>query len=527
MERQGTLPAADDGSVAAAITAPAIELPAAQPLARMRESVAARQELWMLGAITALAAALRFAGLGAQSYGEDEAAAVAYTHLLIGEFTRMFVHGEGNPPVYFAVARLWSKVFGTGEFGFRSLSAIAGIATVPLTYAAAARVSRRAALVAAAFVAVNPFLVWYSQEARPYALLLALLVASLVCAQRAIAGDRRWLAGWAATSALAIGTHFFALLYVAATAAWLLARRRDRSLLVAFAPVAIVSGACIAMAWAGRTSVSWVHNHGPLSTRLFDVPVQFLTGLVLVPWRTSADTAVRFLVLAALACAGFAVVFLFTRGRPRRAATGFAALAALTIVPTALIGAFDARADYLMPRYLIGALVPLLIVLAIGFTAPRLRAAGIVAAAAFAALMLSMTVSIAARPQLQRYPWREIAHYLGPAAGGRVVVAGDLFQAQPLAYYLPHVAAAVYPPLPDFTTASVRRLVLIDRTGRFRPPASSPVPGFRETVRRTIGPYLIVAYAASRPTVVDATSVMAAAAQSFGGVKPEFRLLQR
>ena len=77
---------------------------------------------------------------------------------------------------------LGARSSGSARSGLRSLSALAGTATIPVAYGAGAvLVSRRAGLVAAALVATNPFLVWYSQEARSYAL-LALLGAATVLA---------------------------------------------------------------------------------------------------------------------------------------------------------------------------------------------------------------------------------------------------------------------------------------------------------------------------------------------------------
>src|SRR5205085_510379 len=71
----------------------------------------------------------------------------------------------------------WAKLFGTGESGLRALSALFGTLTVPVAYAIARDVaSRKAGLIAAALVAASPWMIWYSQEARAYAL-VALLVA--------------------------------------------------------------------------------------------------------------------------------------------------------------------------------------------------------------------------------------------------------------------------------------------------------------------------------------------------------------
>ena len=75
---------------------------------------------------------------------------------------------ESAPPLYYALAWVWTQLTGTGEFGLRSLSALAGVATVPVAYLLGAELrGRRAGIVAAALVAVNPMLLWYSQEAAP------------------------------------------------------------------------------------------------------------------------------------------------------------------------------------------------------------------------------------------------------------------------------------------------------------------------------------------------------------------------
>ena len=80
---------------------------------------------------------------------------------------------ESAPPLYYALAWLWTQVAGTGEFGLRSLSAAGrgrdGPGRLPARRASCAAAAP--AIFAAALVAVNPMLLWYSQEARAYALL--------------------------------------------------------------------------------------------------------------------------------------------------------------------------------------------------------------------------------------------------------------------------------------------------------------------------------------------------------------------
>ena len=99
---------------------------------------------------------------------------------------------ESNPPLYYVLAWGWAKAFGTGEVGLRSLSALFGAATVPLAYCIGAELAnRRAGLIAAALVAVSPMLIWYSQEARSYALLVFFCAASLLFFARALRTAQR------------------------------------------------------------------------------------------------------------------------------------------------------------------------------------------------------------------------------------------------------------------------------------------------------------------------------------------------
>jgi uncharacterized membrane protein len=70
-------------------------------------------------------------------------------------------------------------------------------------------------------------LIWYSQEARAYALFVLLTALSLLYFVRALdRGTRRDFVLWGAFSALALATHYFAAFLIAAEALWLLHRRR-------------------------------------------------------------------------------------------------------------------------------------------------------------------------------------------------------------------------------------------------------------------------------------------------------------
>ena len=148
--------------------------------------------------------------------------------------------------------RVWSRLFGTGEAGLRSLSALFGIATVFVAYLAGARLfSRAAGLVVAALTAVSPFMVWYSQEARSYALFM-LLAALSIYFYACLRDDARpaVVVAWGAVCAAAIWTHYFAIYVVAMEALLLivLVPRVRRAVAAALLAVVVVSVPVAALA---------------------------------------------------------------------------------------------------------------------------------------------------------------------------------------------------------------------------------------------------------------------------------------
>ncbi len=193
-----------------------------------RIAIATPPIFWLL---VGIAAAARFATLDLQSYWEDEVITAAFViQPGAGETLSAVADHESNPPLYYVTAWLWSQPFGTGEVGLRSLSALFGTLTVPVAWMIGLHLgSRRTAAIAAALVAANPILVWYSQDARPYALLVLLSALSFLFFLRSRSDPTTGnYAGWAVASGLALATHYFAAFLIAAEAAVLLARGSRR-----------------------------------------------------------------------------------------------------------------------------------------------------------------------------------------------------------------------------------------------------------------------------------------------------------
>src|SRR5260221_431406 len=161
--------------------------------------------------------------------GED--APVNLMHKGFGSMLSGVSAGESTPPLYYCLAWVWAKAFGTSEAGLRSLSALIGTATIPLAYAIGRRAAGRLpGLIAAALCAFNPLLVWYSQEARSYALLVFLSGLTLLALLASLQQPTwRRLALWALAAIAALATHYFAGFLVGGEALWLLWRTEARA----------------------------------------------------------------------------------------------------------------------------------------------------------------------------------------------------------------------------------------------------------------------------------------------------------
>jgi 4-amino-4-deoxy-L-arabinose transferase-like glycosyltransferase len=392
---------------------------------------------WIVAGLTALGAALRFATLGLQSYHHDEV--VTASRILDGDFWHAMDavgYSESAPPLYYAIAWLWTQVTGVGEWGLRSVSALAGVAIVPVAYLLGAELrSRRAGIVAAALVATNPMLLWYSQEARGYALFALLTSVALLYFVRALDGGRRRdFIGWGIASALALATHYFAFFPIAAEGIWLL-RRHGRASIPGLR-IAVIAGLLLAPLAIHQMSsghAEWI-GHFSLPQRIVRTWVTFAAGetgdVIAEPVRPWLGLAPLVLMLAALG-------LLVARGdgRDRRAGGVVLAIAAATLAMPLALALVSPPNDYVLARNLMPALLPLLAAVAIGVTLREARRLGAVVGAALVAYSLGFCVWASTSPDLQRPDWDGVAAKLGEPVAPRAIVTWTIAGA-PLRDYL-------------------------------------------------------------------------------------------
>jgi hypothetical protein len=139
---------------------------------------------------------------------------------------RSVLLSDTSPPLYYLALSSWTRASGTSDFALHLLSAAFSLATLPLLWLLGCRLSgRREAIIACLLFAVAPVSLYYSVEARMYAMIwfCSALTAwlSLRLHDRGGAGT---LALWVLASAAGMLSHYFFVFVWAACVAWLAVR---------------------------------------------------------------------------------------------------------------------------------------------------------------------------------------------------------------------------------------------------------------------------------------------------------------
>ncbi len=126
--------------------------------------------------ILLLAFWLRVFALSQESYWFDEVHSIQKAQAGGVRAIWEALRGDVHPPFYFWLLSWWLQWFGAGEFGARFLSVLCGVGSIAALYAwgRELHLPRRACLIAIFLLAISPHAIWYSQQARMYALLVFL-----------------------------------------------------------------------------------------------------------------------------------------------------------------------------------------------------------------------------------------------------------------------------------------------------------------------------------------------------------------
>jgi len=303
-------------------------------------------------ALTLVAFMLRAWHLDTQSLWRDEVDVARFAGWPLSQLVRSLTVARHNGPLYYGLMRGWLTLAGHSEFALRFPSLGFSVVVVPLTWQVGAQlVGRRAALLAALLVAISPYLVWYGQDAKMYALVSALTLLAITCLWKALATGRwQWWAGFVAAASLSLYVHMLAALLIPVYAVALpLAYPRFRSrwrgwlislslLIVPYVPMA---------AWQ-LPLVLRAHDTGHPS-----YPLKQIVSLLFNLYARGVAMVDGWVALAAFMfaiLAGVVVTSVRTNGRPVRV-KGFLVL--WLFLPVGLVYLISLRAPVFEPRYLI------------------------------------------------------------------------------------------------------------------------------------------------------------------------------
>lgn len=202
----------------------------------------------------------------------DEALTVNIARLPLGDIGPWLRH-DGHPPLYYWLLHFWMELFGHSDVAVRSLSGVFGVATLPLAWIAGRRLAgRRGAVAALVLMAVSPFAVRYSTEARMYSLVMLLVLAGWLIGQDAVARPAWWrLVAVALVTAALLWSHYWALYLVAVVFAFVVLRAvrehrggdraaRDRTVKVG---AAMVVGGLLFIPWLPEFAYQAAHTGTP------------------------------------------------------------------------------------------------------------------------------------------------------------------------------------------------------------------------------------------------------------------------
>lgn len=433
--------------------------------------------LGLLAALIALGAYLRLTLLKRQSLWFDEADIVVRAQRPWSEVLSTFtVQGE-NGPLYNVLLAAWVRVAGISEIAVRFPSAVAGILALPAVYLLGRRLAGpQAGLIATGLLAISPYHIWYSQEAKMYSIVaLFAIVSTLLLVEALDSGDRKFWVGYVVMTTAMFYTHVASVLVFGAQALFVIATLRSwrwqlRNVVIAGAALTLPYLPIAAWAFkvVGGDVPTW-HGDFSLVEALRRIGIRFTT------FRSTPEVEFRAGWLYLLIATGSAVWLLAS---PRRRKVGLL-LVSLAALPVLGIWVVSLRNSVFSDRYIIGALPAYLLLVAIGLAYLGRGRRSVVPAIALATALVAYTwfpVTDVNRSTIaQKEDWRSAyARVAERAEPDDVFVMHPGYMISTLAYYGQrderlggHPVATIPSFAPDWMTRAVMVDMLRQEFGRF------------------------------------------------------------
>ncbi|HEX6879322.1 MAG TPA: glycosyltransferase family 39 protein [Terriglobales bacterium] len=332
-----------------------IQTPSSSSVSRIR-SVSRDQYRALVALITLVAAFLRFWQLGTRGFMIDEGFSWAIARSTWPDFFYGIATRTADMTLHYFLLHLWSEL-GQSEFALRSISALFGIATIPVVAELGKRLySRNAGLIAASLLTVHIFAIKFSQEIRAYPMVMFFAALGWLQLTRIVRdpSHKNWFY-FSLISLLAIYSHFIAGLNLIAQMATLFFlpvnrvnwRRVFESLGVTF--LGLIPA--LIYTFIHKGDLSWIkHTDKAILTEFFDS----IAGRTFVPIQMYGVWALWGLVVVLFAA------------QWKRQRSGFEVWAASipvtgTALPFILLVTVAAYQPIFVPRYIAYVLLPFLL----------------------------------------------------------------------------------------------------------------------------------------------------------------------
>ncbi len=352
-----------------------------------------------LGAILVLFSGIVLGNMTRWSIWFDEAFSaylVRFSFVDIVKFTAVDVH----PPLYYWLLKVWTSIFGVSELAVRSMSLLFAVVGLVGIYVLIRKLfrSERWALVATFAAALSPMLVRFSDEARMYTLVFAIVIwATYVLVLAIESGARKWWIVYGVLLATGMYTHYFvALAWLAHwgwrwyevrqgrqkafwTPAWLKTHILALGLFLPWLPVAVYQFGTIQAGF-------WIP---PLNAY---TPVDYLSNTLLYREYGAVKGWWAIAFYGAVASAVWAVVHFAKYRQTNREVGGVPLVLSLVIVPPLLlmVASIPPLSSTFIDRYVLYSQVLLSVAVALGLLVLMKRRAKLAGLLALGLLIVSV-----------------------------------------------------------------------------------------------------------------------------------------
>jgi 4-amino-4-deoxy-L-arabinose transferase-like glycosyltransferase len=406
------------------------------------------RDLILLVLITGLALALRLIGLGHESIWYDEAYSLELAGEPLSELLSGRVFDPGNPQGYFVLLHLWQQVCRSSTIETaRALSALAGALCVPAVWLLARRsgASRGVGILAALLVAVNPSLIFLSQEARTFALFATMSTLATAFVASIIRGGKAgaWF-GFALCGIVLVHLHYYTAFVLFVLGLCVLGWSRQApsrfvklslvavAVVLAFAPWLPIFVASV-RSGVSRSGDTWWQQ-------LALLPLFSVVGRTLV-WKTAGTKVVAGVDLLVVLVLFVPTAWLLLRSRcsPEWDGTRVGPAIAVGLGLPVLVGLVSLATPMVHTHYLTGVIPPLLLLIALAVADGVRRRSWVALSGPLLILGLVGPASLARLYTVQhKENWRTLAQRVAETAPDLPVYFYEDIGATAYGYYRPH-----------------------------------------------------------------------------------------